>query len=351
MGPAAFLRWRARGFLRRAVRRVPRQSPATPPARVLCLVCGGIGDRLTTLPALRLLKQRYPLIHRCVVWIDGELDAVAGEFEEVRSGKWNALLSALRAPDMVFVSIQGVFSVWTEMCALASRAPIRIGPRSPDCAPGTSVYTDEYVFRLDRHVTRVNYDAVGGTHGDREPVPYPVSPAASSSPGPPGSSKPLVLLHPGVGKGYAIKQWPPDRFRKLAETIVSSGACRVTVSAGPGERDLAEFVAGGAHAHVLQAGSSTELFANAAQADLVVANDSGPAHAAAAINTPLVVLFGPTDPRRVAPIGPMCRILRAKCSCSPCFDHLPSCRRDRECMRSLSVDDVFRGVREALSLP
>jgi len=81
---------------------------------------------------------------------------------------------------------------------------------------------------------------------------------------------------------------------------------------------------------------------------LVISTDTGPMHIAAAVGTPVVALFGPTDSQRTGPYGPHHRIVRTGISCSPCFRR--SCDH-RSCMRDLSPDQVFGSVRDLLRNP
>lgn len=81
-------------------------------------------------------------------------------------------------------------------------------------------------------------------------------------------------------------------------------------------------------------------------AALLVTTDSGPMHLAAAVNTPVVSLFGPTDPLRTGPYGPGHRVVRKDLSCMPCFRKRCETKR---CMKEIGVDEVLMHVRELLS--
>jgi heptosyltransferase-1 len=83
------------------------------------------------------------------------------------------------------------------------------------------------------------------------------------------------------------------------------------------------------------------------QASLVVTTDSGPMHIAAAVGTPVVALFGPTDPDRTGPYGPGHRVIRSGLSCMPCFRK--QCDTVR-CMREIGVGEVFAAVQEMLAI-
>jgi ADP-heptose:LPS heptosyltransferase len=85
-----------------------------------------------------------------------------------------------------------------------------------------------------------------------------------------------------------------------------------------------------------------ELAAVAARARAVVANDSGAIHLSAAVGTPVVALFGPTDPGRTGPIGSASVVLDRYVFCSPCY--LKECPYAHECMKGIEVEDVLSAV-------
>ena len=77
-----------------------------------------------------------------------------------------------------------------------------------------------------------------------------------------------------------------------------------------------------------------------------VTNDSGPMHIAAALGTPTVAVFGPTDERETGPIGQASRIIRKEVHCSPCL--FKECPTDHRCMHEVGVDDVVQRATELL---
>jgi heptosyltransferase-1 len=110
-----------------------------------------------------------------------------------------------------------------------------------------------------------------------------------------------IVLSPGGG--WRSKCWPPERFGALCSKLRESLGLRTIVNAGPGDDDLAAAVvrASGDAAPFVHHGSLGELMALLRGAACAVAGDTGPLHLAAAIGTPLVALFGPTDPARNGP--------------------------------------------------
>jgi heptosyltransferase-1 len=78
---------------------------------------------------------------------------------------------------------------------------------------------------------------------------------------------------------------------------------------------------------------------------LLVTTDSGPMHIAAAVKTPTVALFGPTDPTRTGPYGKNHIVIRKELPCSPCF--LKRCDTNR-CMQEISTDEVFEAIKNVM---
>lgn len=119
----------------------------------------------------------------------------------------------------------------------------------------------------------------------------------------------VVLLAPTAGWGG--KQWPAERFGALATALHARG-CAVLVNCARGDDPVAAAVvkASGGAAEAVPCGIA-ELIALTRRTALVVGGDTGPVHLAAALGTPIVALYGPTDPARNGPWGPgLVRVLR-----------------------------------------
>jgi ADP-heptose:LPS heptosyltransferase len=112
----------------------------------------------------------------------------------------------------------------------------------------------------------------------------------------PGDHEPFVVVHPGAS--VPARAWSPERSAALVDALVAAGR-RVVVTGGPSESYLTELVAGTPRSEVLDLGGRTdlaELAAVLAQAEAVVVGNTGPAHLAAAVGTPVVSLFAPVVP-------------------------------------------------------
>jgi len=162
-------------------------------------------------------------------------------------------------------------------------------------------------------------------------------------------SKPLVAIHPGGHYGTA-KRWPPDRFRALASQLQERKQAQIVIIGSPDEMPTAEAMAGSMKtAPMILTGRTTlrQLAAVLSRADLFIGNDSGPMHIANALRTPVVALFGPTDPCVTAPFQEPSTYIRKPVACWPCAYR--DCPFDHRCMTSISIEDAYASCQAWLS--
>ena len=162
---------------------------------------------------------------------------------------------------------------------------------------------------------------------------------------------PLIGLFAGAEFGPS-KRWPWKRFAALAQRIRRNvPASQQIVLAGPKETWLAVRIheeSGKIHPVVGPDLDLGQLATVIAELDLLVTNDSGPMHMAAALGVPSLAIFGPTDPRRTSPVGDSHRVLYADRWCSPCFRRrCPLIHHG--CMRDITVDQVANQALEMLA--
>lgn len=164
----------------------------------------------------------------------------------------------------------------------------------------------------------------------------------------------LVAIHAGAAS-HTAKRWLPERFAEVAAALAGDGA-QVVLIGSEAERELARTVRMLA-ARPFQiknlAGETTlpSLAALLRAVDLVVANDSGPMHLAAAVGTPVLALFGPTDDKATYPLAApgTLRLLKVPgIECSPC--KLADCPIDHRCMTRLTVAEVLAAARQMLAV-
>ena len=156
----------------------------------------------------------------------------------------------------------------------------------------------------------------------------------------------LVALHPGSGS--RAKVWPPRNFAQLSRYLLDNDRVHLIVPVGPADKEHAEgycSLISSDRIIPLTNLALTELAAFLKRCMVYVGNDSGVTHMAAAVGTPVVALFGPTDPGMWGPRGRrVCTVYRGV-SCSPCSrEEMHGCLH-RTCLESITVEEVYRSVR------
>ena len=165
---------------------------------------------------------------------------------------------------------------------------------------------------------------------------------------------PLVGIH--VSGGRLVKQWDPERFAEVARRLATERGATIVLTGGAQDRAMVDVVKAHVPAgQVIDVAGEIDLPELAAvleQIDLLLTGDTGPMHLAAAVRTPIVAVFGPSDPVRYAPSGAADRIVRIDLPCSPCnrirlppercVGHIP------ECLTSIPAARVFDAVLSSL---
>ena len=154
---------------------------------------------------------------------------------------------------------------------------------------------------------------------------------------------PLIALNTGATNSRA-KCWPADRFAELADRLNKELNAQIVLIGGEAERDYADNVfrqIGKRHTVNLAGKTSMpELIGLLAECDLLVSNDTGPAHVAAALGTPTLTIFGPTNEFETSPTGLHSQLIRAgNIECARCMHR--DCPIDHRCMTRLTTDAVF----------
>jgi ADP-heptose:LPS heptosyltransferase len=212
------------------------------------------------------------------------------------------------------------------------------------------------------HVAR-NFRVLAGGENGRNVTAHDVAPhalrrarrrarrrAARSAPASRGER--FVVLNPNAGELSLERRWPRENFAVLARSARARGRRPVVLIGSAGEREytaIAERI-GAPRAQPRRRADDAELVALFARAAVVVTNDSGPMHLAAAIGAPTLGLFGPETPGDVRPA----RAARARslppAACSPCINvhdnKLSSCiYGEPQCLVAISVDEVLEDAR------
>lgn len=308
----------------------------TPVRRVLVLCCAWVGDTLwdvQVLPALAAAlpeaevhvatrrrgaafvahlppARRHLLDHvpsdRTREQVD--LRALAGEARLLRGLDWDLVV------DLTGNRYSALFT-----CLVRPRASLGFG-----AAPVGFLYTARATPRVDEHRSRRPWRVVESIVGRVDDPPAPVLPTGGEW----GDVARAIGLAPDArfallapGAGWSTKRWPAARFAALAQRLAQDGL-RVVVTGSSEERALVHEVAAPAGALEVAADDLPAAIALCARARVVVSNDSGLAHLAAAAGAPTVALFGPTNPDLTGPLGARVTVLRAGCDARPTGRHL-----------------------------
>ncbi len=161
-------------------------------------------------------------------------------------------------------------------------------------------------------------------------------------------SRPLVVLNPGAAYGPA-KRWPAGRFAALGRLFQSRDGADILLVGSAGEKDIADAVAAGLEKPALNFAGRTslrELVALIGLGRLFVTNDTGPMHVADALGTPILALFGPTEPAATGPVRSRSVLMKKDVPCWPCLYR--KCPYDHRCMTEIGPEEAFEAGRRFL---
>lgn len=265
-----------------------------------------------------------------------------GLARRIRAGKYDLCLVLDRSPLMALLpAVAGV--------------PWRVGLDSAGRGIGLTrrVPVEGIAHEVDLYLACVR--ALGISTEGARPTFYPTPASRQRVQELLPAGRPLAVIHPAGGQNpgmvLSAKRWPAPRFAEIARRLVQERRASIIIVGGPGDRELAEEVRrlAGEADHVRNlAGelSFDELGALLEHAVLFIGNDTGAMHLAAAVGTPTVAVFGPSDPRRYGPYGAGHRAIWNPPECAPCFDRghwNTACQRFR-CIEGVSVEDVWQAV-------
>ncbi|MDF2457936.1 MAG: gmhB [Nitrospira sp.] len=306
-------------------------------------------------PSVAALFERYPSIDRVMLYEDNRRHAGL-------AGKWRLAGELRRGRFDLAVLFQNAF----EAALLTTFAGI---PRRYGYATdGRTLLLSEPVAKPDRHkaVHQVQYywdllKPLGLTGEPASPV-LVVSPeeewAMAERLKQAGITTEDVLIGVNPGSTYGgAKRWFPERFADTAERLCrrlneSGRRAAVVLLGAKGEEPLGRAIASHLTAPTaVMSGSTTirELMAATKRCALLVTNDTGPMHIAAAFGVPVVAIFGPTDWRTTSPFGVTHTLVRHPVECAPCM--LRECPIDHRCMAGVTVQDVYAAANKLITMP
>ena len=332
--------------------------------RILIWKLSALGDVILATPSLRAIRRRFPTGHLTLAVGRSAYEAVArcpylDDFliDQSRSGarRLGRDLGWLRRlrEGAFDLSIDLQNSRRTHALAWWAGIPVRIGYRRKlGWLLNRGVRLPRVVLAPiahQHHLLRQTGIAPDGDTLELWPSPDDEARAAQllgEAGGTEGGSRPLLVgLHPGGSGRWQTKRWDLGRWARVCDALAERGV-RVVVTGGPDERRLGEALLRLTSAPPLSVIGQTSLMELAClikRCDAFLAHDSSALHVAAAVGTPTVALFGPTDPRRHLAPTFTGQVIKKDVFCSPCYS--PRCRTiTHACMNRISVEEVLSAV-------
>lgn len=346
--------------------------------KILLVRLGALGDIVHALPVAAALRERFPdaqidwlvdaryaaildyvpgLARQVVI---GDARAgVAGVCGATRPGAptWRDMLAAVAAIRRerydAALDLQGLIKSAAFARLSGATRVVGFDRRHVREAPASWFYRETCDPGGVAHVVDKNLSALSAFGIERRPRRFPIDVPSSSATAvirewvAKGGRAGYALINPGAA--WPNKRWPPERFGEIARSTAERHGLLPVVLWGPGEEATAGPVveSSGGVARIAPQTGIGDLLALSREARLMLSGDTGPLHLAAAVGTPIVALFGPTNPARNGPWD------AADISLSrfdDCVCHYRRrCRRSRACIEDISVEDVRGAIDRRLA--
>ena len=333
--------------------------------RLLLIKPSSLGDIVHAMPTLASLRDRFPQAE--VTWLVkrqwAPLVEVIGGVDHVCTvgtglSGWLGRISELRAArfDLV-VDLQGLFRsgamAWLSGCgrrigfANAREGSPLFYTQRVEVPDGPMHAVDRYLLVAEalgaERPTQPRFEFVDRPQ-DRQAVERILT--RSGVP----ASLPWIAIN--ASARWETKRWPPQYFAEAADRLSREHTCPIVFIGGATERPETQAVMALMRTKAIDLTGQTPvglLPCLLRQAAVLVTNDSGPMHIAAAVGTAVVALFGPTDPRKTGPYGQGHVVLSHAVECSPCFRR--DCTRavKLECLLEVKPDQVLQEVQQQLN--
>ena len=330
--------------------------------RILIVKLGALGDVVHAIPVAAALRRSFPAAR--IDWLVGpkhreilDLVSVIDRRLVVNDARMLSAIRELRGSQYdVAIDLQGLIK--SALLARASGAARVIGFTSRYARERLAswFYTEAYdpggggMYHIDeRHVVYTNLgilETLGLKPGQPEfPIDQVESMVASGVATRTGGR--YAILNPGAA--WPNKRWMPARFAAVAKELRSRHTLVSVVTWGAGEESIAQGIVDQSDgAAILSPRTSiADLVALARGASLYLSGDTGPAHIAEAVGTPLVGIFGPTRPSRNGPWSPADVSVSRSDACQ--CHHLRQCRLQTMCLEDIPVEEVVAAVNRRLA--
>ena len=378
-------------WLGRRGKRYPRLTPATfHPKRILVIRLDLIGDLVLSLTVVRALKRTYPEAEidllampasaKVAIFDPNITEIITYDPNIWRRPKALLQLKNWREARALWRKMHArhydlavsVYANWAAILAVASGAARRVGYGREgypgfmtDSVPGGIPGRWRHYAPLDdKH--EVDYclelaRAAGATltPADRIPRLYTDEQTQRSveqllSAGGVQPGQPIIACHINSNNGQS-KRWPIPYWATLIDRLISKAGAAVVLTGAPSDLPQIEAVTQRMREQALNLAGKTSLTQLAAllqRADLLISGDSGPLHMGVACGTPIIGIYGPTNPSLGGPVSPDATILRSGIWCSPCYNarDTADCRfYTTQCMKNILPAQVFEAAQQKLA--
>lgn len=334
-----------------------------------------VGDAVMTVPALRSLRQLFPSANIVLAtrpWAKGlfsEVDFLDGFIVHDTSGLKSVISQVKEWKAQNFdLAILFPNSLESALVASIARVPFRIGYATEgrqrllthplELPDWRSTRHEVYYYlnivnhlqRFARPATQLDLNPNGSLSVSSDAQANATSMLRNRGINSArANSRPVIALCPGSTNSRA-KRWPTDRYARLADLLITELDAEVLLVGSQAEAPVSAEVKQQMQKRCTMLTGDTsleELVALLSVVDLLITNDTGPAHIASALNRPTLVIFGPTNPLTTRPFSETGEIVRVPPDCAPCM--LRDCPIDHRCMTAISPEQVFSRARLMLA--
>jgi len=326
--------------------------PLTNIQKILIIKPSSLGDIVNALPAVGAIRRQFQGAR--ITWL------VKSEWASILTGHpfidevlavpmtWRGLPRLIRSvhrrPFDLVVDLQGLFR--SAVLGWLTRSCLRVGfSQAREGAPW--LYTDRVTTDLSHAVDR--YRQIAAALGAKiDPVHFGLLQTGSATEEidrfmkQTGISVPYAVIHPTAR--WESKQWPPERFARIGDGLLQDKATVVFTGSRSDYNAIQHILSSMKYRAINGAGqlSLPGLVELIRRARLFIGNDSGPMHIAASVGTPVLALFGPTDPKKVGPYGAGHIVIQKRSDCIGC--HRSLCAHQNRCMKAIQVEEVQRAI-------
>jgi len=321
-----------------------------------------VGDSVLAIPAMKAVRAKFPEAEITLLvrpWVAGVfkeapfIDHLWSEPRPAGMGDWIRIAGGIRRKRF---DLALLFPNSFESAAMMflGRVPQRVGYATD--ARGWLLTNSLKAGRKGRHQVHYYLDLAVALSADVDRPSIEIEASAEEkaqagslllSEGIP-QGRHFLVLNPGAAYGSA-KRWSEEGFAEAGDTLAEEFGLDVAIVGSEVERSIAERIKQRMRSRVAVLNGKTSLetlIGVISRSSLVLTNDSGPMHVAAALGVPTVAIFGATDDAVTGPFGSRTRVVKEPVECSPCM--LRECPIDHRCMVRVAAEAVCTAARDVM---